>query len=61
MIITDLQEAFDTIDYNILLEKLQAIGFCDDTVNWFLDKKLSIHFGEDKTKSIRFGTKRKLR
>ena len=22
--------------------------------NWFVDKKLSIHFGEDKTKSIFF-------
>ena len=28
---------------------------------WFLDNKLSIHFGEDKTKSIVFGTKRILR
>ena len=28
---------------------------------WFLDNKLSIHFGEYKTKSILFGTKRKLR
>ena len=28
---------------------------------WFLDNKLSIHFGEDKTKSIQFGSKRKLR
>ena len=27
----------------------------------FLYNKLSIHFGEDKTKSILFGTKRKLR
>ena len=27
----------------------------------FPDNKLSIHFGEDKTKSILFGTKRKLR
>ena len=35
MIIIDLQKAFDTIDHNILLEKLKAIGFCDDTVNWF--------------------------
>ena len=148
MILIDLQKAFDTIDHNILLEKLKAIGFCDDTVNWFhsyltnraflvsienkyssiskiscgvpqgsilgpllflmyvndmkqatssdlllypddsylvfqykhvteteiylsnyfsnvcewfLDNKLSIHFGEDKTKSILFGTKWKLR
>ena len=28
---------------------------------WFLDNKLSIHFGEDKTKSILFGTRCKLR
>ena len=28
---------------------------------WFLDNKPSIHFGEDKTKSILFGTKHKLR
>ena len=28
---------------------------------WFLDNKLSIHFGEDKTKPILFGSKRKLR
>ena len=28
---------------------------------WFLDNKLSIHFGEDKTKSILFGAKCKLR
>ena len=25
---------------------------------WFVDIKLSIHFGEDKTKSILFGTKK---
>ena len=28
---------------------------------WFLDNKLSIHFGEEKTKSNLFGTKRKLK
>ena len=26
--------------------------------NWFLENKLSIHFGEDKTKSILFGRKK---
>ena len=31
-------------------------SICD----WFVDNKLSIHFGEDKTKSIIFGSKRKL-
>ena len=35
MILIDLQKAFDTIDHNIRLEKLKAIGFGDDTVNWF--------------------------
>ena len=31
-------------------------NLCD----WFVDNKLSIHFGDDKTKSIIFGSKRKL-
>ena len=35
MILIDLQKAFDTINHNILLEKLKATGFCDNTVNWF--------------------------
>ena len=148
MILINLQKAFDIIDHNIQLEKLKAIGFYDDTVNWFhsyladraflvsienkyssisktscgvpqgsilglspfliyvndikqavssdlllyvdgsclvfqhkhvteiethlnndfsnlcewfLDNKLSIYFGEDKARSILFGTKRKLR
>ena len=29
--------------------------------NWFVDNKLSIHFGQDKTKSILFSTKRKVK
>ena len=28
---------------------------------WFIDSKLSIHFGEEKTKSIHFGTERNLK
>ena len=35
MILIGLQKAFDTIDHNILLEKLKVNGFCDDTVSWF--------------------------
>ena len=35
LVLIDLQKALDRIDHNILLEKLKAIGFCDDTVNWF--------------------------
>ena len=29
--------------------------------DWFVDNKLSIHFGEDKTKSILFGNKHKIK
>ena len=32
-------------------------SLCD----WFVDNKLSVHFGQDKTKTILFGTKHKLR
>ena len=35
MILIDLQKAFDTVNHNVLIEKLKAIGFCDDTVNCF--------------------------
>ena len=28
--------------------------------DWFVDNKLSIHFGEDKTKCILFGTQHRL-
>ena len=29
--------------------------------DWFVNNKLSVHFSQDKTKSISFGTKHKLR
>ena len=148
MILIDLQKAFDTIDHEILLQKMNYLGFSDPTIkwfesylsnrifkvnvgdeysgpgdlscgvpqgsilgpllfllyvndmpqsvscdlllyaddsclvftgkdidkietqlnkdfisicDWFIDNKLSIHFGEDKTKSIVFGSKRKLK
>ena len=32
-------------------------NICD----WFVNRKLSIHFGEDKTKSILFASKRKIK
>ena len=35
MTLTDLQNAFDTIDHDSLLEKLYVIGFSKHTVNWF--------------------------
>ena len=35
IILIDLQKAFDTIDHDVLLQKLYAIGFSKHTVNWF--------------------------
>ena len=35
MIIIDLQKAFNTIDHDVLLQKLYAIGFAKRTINWF--------------------------
>ena len=44
----------------IEIEK-QLIRDFSSVCDWFVDNKLSIHFGQDKTKSILFGTKHKLR
>ena len=35
MILINLQKVFDTIDHDILLQKLYAIGFSKHSVNWF--------------------------
>ena len=35
MILIDLQKAFDTIDHEILLEKMIYLGFSDQTIKWF--------------------------
>ena len=35
MILIDLQKAFDTIDHNILLQKLIYMGFSKKTIAWF--------------------------
>ena len=43
----------------IEIEK-QLIRDFSSLCDWFVDNKLSIHFGQDKTKSILFGTKHKL-
>ena len=35
MVLLDLQKAFDTVDHNILLMKLEAIGLNEDVIRWF--------------------------
>ena len=35
MILIDLQKAFDTIDHEVLLEKMIYIGFSEQVINWF--------------------------
>ena len=35
IILIDLQKAFDTLDHNILLDKMKCIGFPDKTIKWF--------------------------
>ena len=40
--------------------KKQLIRYFLSLCDWFVDNKLSIHFGQDKTKSMLFGTKHKL-
>ena len=35
MILIDLQKAFDTIDHEILLQRLKASKFCEIAVKWF--------------------------
>jgi len=50
---------FQDKDVKVIEKKLleDFSNLCD----WFVDNKLSIHFGEDKTKSILFGVNRRLK
>ena len=50
---------FQAKDLSSLSEKLNSEfnNLCD----WFVDNKLSIHFGEDKTKSILFSGRNRQR
>ena len=44
-----------------LLMKLKNKKDFESICDWFVDNKLSIHFGDDKTKSILFATKIKIK
>ena len=35
MILIDLQKAFDTLDHDILLNKMKYLGFTSKTIDWF--------------------------
>ena len=35
MILTDLQRAFDTVNHDILLQKMKFIGFSEEATKWF--------------------------
>ena len=35
MILIDLQKAFDTIDHDILFDKMSFLGFSEEVINWF--------------------------
>ena len=35
MILIDLQKAFDTVNHNIVLKKIEFIGFSEKTTKWF--------------------------
>ena len=35
MILIDLQKAFDTVNHDILLKKMEFIGFSEETTKWF--------------------------
>ena len=35
MILVDLQKTFDTLDHEVLLEKMKYFGFCISVTKWF--------------------------
>ena len=52
---------FDLYGKNIQKIEEQLNSDFTSLCEWFIDNKLSVHFGEEKTKSILFGTKRQLK
>ena len=43
-ILIDLQKAFDTINHEILLDKLRPIGFSKNTISWYESYLVERHF-----------------
>ena len=47
MILIDLQKVFNTVNHNILLKKMEFIGFSEETVKWvksfLLNRKFKVH------------------
>ena len=47
MILIDLYKAFDTVNHNILLKKMEFIGFSEETTKWFKsyfsNRKFKVH------------------
>ena len=50
MILIDLQKAFDTIDHDILIKKMNYLGFSLTTIAWFRsyleDRKFLVNVGD---------------
>ena len=45
---------------NVIEFKKQLLKDFSSSCHWFVDNKLSVHFGQNKTKSISIGTRHKL-
>ena len=47
MILIDLQKAFDTVNHDILLKKMEFIGLSEETTRWFKsylsNRKFKVH------------------
>ena len=52
MILIDLQKAFDTINYNFLLDKLLPIGFSKNAISWYESYLAERHFTVEVAKMV---------
>ena len=47
MVLIDLQKVFDTVNHDILLKKMEFIGFSEETTKWFKsylwNRKFKVH------------------